>query len=722
MTFNHLVLIGGGHTNVLLMQRWLMHPKLIPNIPITIISRDSYLVYSSMYPSVISGNIKFKSSLIDISSLANTLNITFIKSEVENIEFLQRKIILKDRPTICFSKVILNCGCETKVSSQFQNLVANQVACPIKPFSKSYEFIKNQDKYKFDSELPFVIVGSGLAAIEIAFALRKRWPKRYLILVCNKNRISKKFLKCLELSKIKLVSKIDFCYKSILLCTGNSPAYWIKDNLLVLDNRGRIITENDLRVKNFDNIYAVGDCAYAGLSNRRSSGILAVKASKTLAKNLICDFTNKNLTNWFPQKNGLQLVNYFNQKSNKAFAVYGEIVIGPSRLLWHLKNKLDKNFLRKFNLPSMNSIKEIDKQNLDCRGCAAKVSQNVLNSSLRNVRLDKFVDFPEDSAEIFRNENEVILQSTDGFPAIISDPWLNAKITTLHACSDLWASGVKLSSAQVLMSIPKIDNYHQNYLFSQSLEGIVSTIEELGGEIVGGHTFESRNTVSKPYALGVELALTVQGVMPSNRRTWKKYGMEPGDILMMSRPLGVGVFFAAQMRNINVYESYDHIFQSLITDQQVLLNQIYAIEKQYKDSVVNAATDITGFGFLGHLKEMVEASNLIRNKKGYEEIRVILDLMSFKSYQGIDDLIKKGVKSSLFIENKKIFDSIKNKNYKDKLISFYGDDYSLNHPLNEKIQLLFDPQTCGPILISCNRKYEKSLSDNWYKVGEVFER
>ena len=64
MTINHLVLIGGGHTNVLLMRKWLMCPKLMPEIPISIISRDTHLVYSAMFPSVIAKSISLDDSLI----------------------------------------------------------------------------------------------------------------------------------------------------------------------------------------------------------------------------------------------------------------------------------------------------------------------------------------------------------------------------------------------------------------------------------------------------------------------------------------------------------------------------------------------------------------------------------------------------------------------------------------------------------------------------------
>ena len=96
MTINHLVLIGGGHTNVLLMRKWLMYPKLMPEIPISIISRDTQLVYSAMFPSVISKSISLEESLIDIRSLAKKSKVAFIKEEVINIDFHFKKIFLKN--------------------------------------------------------------------------------------------------------------------------------------------------------------------------------------------------------------------------------------------------------------------------------------------------------------------------------------------------------------------------------------------------------------------------------------------------------------------------------------------------------------------------------------------------------------------------------------------------------------------------------------------------
>ena len=143
MTINHLVLIGGGHTNVLLMRKWLMYPKLMPEIPISIISRDTQLVYSAMFPSVISKSISLDESLIDIRSLAKKSRVAFIKGEVVNIDF-QLKKFFKNRPSICYSKLVLNYGSQTKISGEFEDLVNNQIAFPIKPFFKAYELLKTK--------------------------------------------------------------------------------------------------------------------------------------------------------------------------------------------------------------------------------------------------------------------------------------------------------------------------------------------------------------------------------------------------------------------------------------------------------------------------------------------------------------------------------------------------------------------------------------------------
>ncbi len=720
MAINHLVLIGGGHTNVLLMRKWLMAPKLMPDIPITIISRDTHLIYSAMFPSVISQSISLDESLIDIRSLAKKARVSFIKDEVINIDFNSKKIFLRNRPSILFSKLVLNYGSQTKIPEEFKDLVNKQIAFPIKPFFKSYESIKKEDKYDSETELSFVIAGSGLAAIEVAFALRKRWKKRSLKILCKSKKLDNKILKTFYRSNIEVVENLPYDYGKILLCTGNSSPLWVQKNNAELDSKGRFFTNQKLRLKNFLGIFATGDCAVIENSIRPSSGIFAVKVLNILANNIQKDIKGESLKRWSPQKFGLQIVNSYPRNIPKAFAFYGHIVIGPYFLIWYLKNKIDQAFIKKFRLLDLNMNQKVkEKEMEDCRGCAAKIPQSILNKSLKSAQLESFVTSPEDSVEIYNNNQDIILQSVDGFPALISDPWLNAKITVLHACSDLWASGAKLSSVQALISLPKVRKDFQSYLFSHCLKGIKTTVEEQGGELIGGHTFESRSFVEKPYSLGIEISLTVQGVLKNGAKPWLKSGMQKGDIILMSRPLGVGIFFAAQLQNINLKDSSDEIMKNLVKSQQPLIEKIYLLQDKFGERFINAATDITGFGFIGHLKEMIDSSNLSRKKNNLEPIRVILDLMAFKAYPGVFDLIQKGIKSSLYESNKEIFDKILSKKPNDRVISFSKKNYLNSESFKEKISLLLDPQTCGPLLISCDPKYESCLNDEWYKVGEV---
>ena len=145
MTFNHLVLIGGGHSNVSLLKKWLMFPKLMPEIPVSIISRDSHLVYSAMFPSVISKSITLEESLIDIKSLAKNAKVSFIEEEVKDVDLNLKKIVLSNRPSINYSKLVLNYGSQTIIPKKFESEVKNRNAFSIKPFLRAYESILKED-------------------------------------------------------------------------------------------------------------------------------------------------------------------------------------------------------------------------------------------------------------------------------------------------------------------------------------------------------------------------------------------------------------------------------------------------------------------------------------------------------------------------------------------------------------------------------------------------
>ena len=112
-----------------------------------------------------------------------------------------------------------------------------------------------------------------------------------------------------------------------------------------------------------------------------------------------------------------------------------------------------------------------------CRGCAAKLPADPLQQALSRCQSGELASQPEDAHALgTSSQGGQILASVDGFPALISDPWLNGRLTTLHACSDLWASGARVTTAQAIVTVPAIKESAQVDLLSQALAGVRSAL------------------------------------------------------------------------------------------------------------------------------------------------------------------------------------------------------------------------------------------------------
>ncbi|WP_369118696.1 AIR synthase related protein, partial [Pseudoalteromonas tunicata] len=112
---------------------------------------------------------------------------------------------------------------------------------------------------------------------------------------------------------------------------------------------------------------------------------------------------------------------------------------------------------------------------------------------------------PEDAAVVptkSRGQVITLLQSVDGFPALISDPWLNGRITALHACSDIWACGATVQSAQAVITLPLAPPNIQQELLAQTIAGIRSALDTQQSLLIGGHSLESRDQAPDPCSLG----------------------------------------------------------------------------------------------------------------------------------------------------------------------------------------------------------------------------
>ena len=146
-----------------------------------------------------------------------------------------------------------------------------------------------------------------------------------------------------------------------------------------------------------------------------------------------------------------------------AWAVRNHRILGPHPLLWRWKAAIDARFMAMFRRSSsMNSIETVA-----CRGCAAKLPAGPLESALQQAGIAALGTDPEDAAVLPLKTaagTNPVLQSVDGFPALVSDPWLNGRLTALHACSDLWACGARVLAAQAVVTLPQTNESTQKSL------------------------------------------------------------------------------------------------------------------------------------------------------------------------------------------------------------------------------------------------------------------
>ena len=250
----------------------------------------------------------------------------------------------------------------------------------------------------------------------------------------------------------------------------------------------------------------------------------------------------------------------------------------------------------------------------------------------------------------------------------MSDPWLNGRLTALHACSDLWACGVLPASAQALVTVPRASAPLQEELLLQTLAGVRSVLHPQGAALIGGHTLQRREAPdpSQPRSTQLSLALVVNGHQRPSQTAWGKGPLQAGDALILTRPLGSGVLFAAAMAGAAAPQWIEASLALLQRSQAPLLPLLRRFG-------CRACTDITGFGLLGHLNEMLSASP--------PEIEVQLEAQAVPALPGALELLHQGWRSTLAPANAAA------------LASWPGLQ-------GVRAELLVDPQTCGPLLVA----------------------
>jgi selenide,water dikinase len=581
---------------------------------------------------------------------------------------------------------------------------------PVDRFIDSWHQLE-QRLLESDKDLQLAVIGGGAGGIELALSLyyratqlAQRHARLKLFVVTDRDRLlpghNKKvrqwFADILEQRSIPVhyehaVTEFrdgflqgDFeapvAADVAIWVTHASPADWLSDSGLALDKNGFIAVNPCLQSVSHDDVFAAGDVAAVADYPRPKSGVFAVRQGLPLARNLILKYQQRELRPFRPQAQFLSLISTgdrFAVASRGSWAFQG-------KWCWWLKDRIDRKFIRRFSeLPDMASVDagSVEMAPMRCGGCGSKVGSEILEQVLEklgqtyHIENDSGLEHPDDAALIRVPAGRELIQSIDHFRSFIDDPYLFGKIATNHALGDLHAMGVDAHSAMVIANVVYGSEDKQSQDLYQLMSGVVETLQQNGTLLVGGHSGEASQ---------MSCGLSVNGFARPEDLILKA-GVRPGDLLILTRPLGSGILFAADMRAKARGDWLDAAIEQMLISSRDAASCLRKFQ-------ASACTDVTGFGLAGHLFEMARESACA--------IEIFIDRLPL--YPGVASLSRQGIASSLQPQNIRIRHSIKDTG---------------NLATHENYPLIFDPQTAGGLVASVAETQAGECLQQLQKLG-----
>jgi selenide,water dikinase len=297
-------------------------------------------------------------------------------------------------------------------------------------------------------------------------------------------------------------------------------------------------------------------------------------------------------------------------------------------------------------------------------GCGCKIAPGVLRQILAGAgtgwlppELLVGIETSDDAAVYQINERQAIVATTDFFMPIVDDPYDFGAIAATNAISDVYAMGATPLFALALVAMP-VDRLPVDTI-RRIVEGGQAVCAKAGTPVAGGHTIDS---VEPIYGL-VVIGLVDPGAIKRNA------GAQPGDALILGKPLGVGIYSAALKKDCLTPDRY----KTLIATTTQLNTPGIALGRE---SAVHALTDVTGFGLLGHLIEICHASG-VGASVDFARVPLLPDAL---------DLARQGYVTGASGRN----------------FAGYGSDIALASSIGDAERaLLTDPQTSGGLLVAC---------------------
>lgn len=368
-----VLLIGGGHAHALVLQAWQSKP-LTDNVQILVIDPQSRAPYTGMLPGYVAGHYQTDELYVDIETLTKRVGGEFVAEKVTHID-PDQQIVRTANKTYSYDMLSVDIGIHASLPELpgFQEYAVG--VKPLGAFATAWQQLCD-DVVSVEKQ-DIVVLGGGVGGVEVALAMRHRLTQlqahNTTVTILERGRIlekvsppTRRFLRWElkqnnvtvreEVNVTKILSDVVVLETEtlpatfVLGATGARPYQWVADTSL-LTTKGFIRIDNTLRSPQYQNVFAVGDCAHFVSQPLVKAGVYAVRQAPVLQHNIRALLSGLSLKPFLPQKDYLKLISLGDKRA--AADKWGICLRG--RMLWQLKNYIDQSFMSTLQTKTLNT-------------------------------------------------------------------------------------------------------------------------------------------------------------------------------------------------------------------------------------------------------------------------------------------------------------------------------------------------------------------------------
>ncbi|HYD50033.1 MAG TPA: selenide, water dikinase SelD [Terriglobales bacterium] len=702
----HLLLLGGGQSHVFLLRSLVLRPQ--PDLRVTLLSTHSYVSYPPMVPGFLAGQYRLEEIQIDLRSLAARAGAAFMPERVLRIDPETHLVQLDNRPALPYELLSIDLAVEPATMP----ITEDDGAAVVKPAQAAAQQIHEA----FASPAPaagrrVVIIGAGTPGVEIAFgvAARLRWEGKGSLTLVDRAampvaegdpRLSHQVKRALQRHGAEFIGGVDAeevfaggVYLSdgrqlpadlVIWATGGRGPQLLLDSDLPVNERGFLMVGDDLRCRAFPEIFASGECVtIENYPHLPRTGAISTREAELLTHNVRAAAAGAKLKTFKPPKRWFQLIN---TADGKAIMSYSHVT-SRGRAWWALKDRSDRRFIREYARPVLKNEPKPDAATASAPAVSsshlpAKVTAEVLERVLCRLDLPRSeailvgAEDGDDAAVFAHPPGSLAVATVDVLPLFSDDFYFVGRVAASNAASDLYAMGAEGTAAMAMVCLPHCDDRSAEQHLEHFLSGALAQLSSMGIALAGGHTMIGNQAL---------LGFSMHGWV-SPDRILRKSGAQPGDRLVLTKPLGSGVILAAAKAGVAAAEWVDAAHAAMVQSNGAAMRLL-------RDHGAHACTDVTGFGLGGHLSELLRAS----------EVGARLYGLALPALPGAVELLTASWRSEAHAANERA------------QMRGYRADPSL-----PSFALCFDPQISGGLLAAVPRDRLSQMRNAFAEAGEPF--